>query len=70
LQLYSEGPKDKLIIFLELNNFGTDYAVSPDGTLKLSRLMNLEKYGTQQSIDGDGRLTYTIKLDQLDEEAL
>jgi glucose-6-phosphate isomerase len=70
LQLYCDGPNDKLIIFLELTKFGIDYNISTGINIWFSDLMNIEKYGTQESINSTGKLTYTIKIDKLDEEIL
>jgi len=79
-QLYNEGPKDKLIIFIENENFTHDlqipeiYPQDPDlkylANLKFSKLLNTEKYGTEEAYTESKVPNITIKIDKLDEETL
>jgi glucose-6-phosphate isomerase len=68
LQLYCDGPDDKLIVFLEWDNFQVDYKIPDIERLSFFELMNIEKYGTRESLNEKNRVHYTIKIDTLDEQ--
>ena len=70
LQLYCEGPNDKLIIFLEWDDFWVDCKISSQENISFWDLMKASKSGTQESIDNTWKLTYTIRIKKLDEETL
>jgi hypothetical protein len=44
LQLYYDGPNDKLLVFLEVEDFGIDYHVCQDEEFTFANLMHTEKY--------------------------
>lgn len=77
VQLYNEGPFDKVITFVEVGNFRSD-CVIPDGCKQypdvnflcghtLGELMNKELYATRYNLTQRGRANYTIYLDCVDE---
>jgi len=70
LQLYYDWPNDKLIIFLELEDFWVDYSITRDEKISFSNLMHTEKYWTEKSITEYNKINYTIKLDKLNEESI
>jgi glucose-6-phosphate isomerase len=78
LQLYSEGPNDKLIIFFETQNFHTEMVIPnpyPQDHPYLSgvtfnQLINTEKRGTADALTQNGRPNFTVLLDQLNEYTL
>lgn len=77
VQLYNEGPYDKVITFLEVNKFRSDCKI-PDGCEDfpdvnflcghtLGELMNSELAATRYTLTKRGRMNYTISLDTVDE---
>lgn len=70
LQLYYDWPNDKLIVFLELEDFWVDYNICCNEKFTFWNLMHTEKYGTEKSICDYNKINYTIKLDKLNEESL
>ncbi|MDD3144931.1 MAG: glucose-6-phosphate isomerase [Candidatus Gracilibacteria bacterium] len=70
LQLYYEGPNDKLLVFIELEKFENDLKISNLYNLKFEDLMHTEMFGTQTSITNYDKLNYTITLDRLCEEVI
>ena len=77
VQLYNEGPFDKVITFLEVENFDTDITI-PNNTSgihdidflsghTMSKLLNTELYATRYNLTMRGRANYTITLDKVDE---
>lgn len=70
LQLYYDWPNDKLVIFLELEDFEKDYKICCDEKFTFSNLMHTEKYWTQKSITNYNKINYTIKIDKLNEETI
>ena len=77
VQLYNEGPFDKVITFLEVNNFKTDYVI-PDGCEQfpnvnflcghtLAELTNKELDATRYNLTKRGRVNYTLSIDKVDE---
>ncbi len=70
LQLYYDWPNDKLVMFLELENFDTDYSVWKNKDFTFGKLMNFSKYGTQESLSSYNKINYTLKLSELTEETL
>ncbi len=67
LQLYFDGPNDKLLIFLELEDFWVDYKI---WKYSFGDLMKYSKYGTQQSISKYNKLNYTLKIKKLNEKTI
>ncbi|MFA5499168.1 MAG: glucose-6-phosphate isomerase [Candidatus Cloacimonadia bacterium] len=77
LQLYMEGPNDKIITFLEVEDFDNDYVI-PDlfpkinefaylANKTLSHLLNTEKIATELALYEAGRPNCTIKFPALNE---
>ncbi len=75
VQLYREGPNDKLFTFLQVNNFGRDVKIGPApdcapelGFLagkKMSTLFNDEKKATEYALVWDKRPCLTVIFDRL-----
>ncbi|MBN2456080.1 MAG: glucose-6-phosphate isomerase [Sedimentisphaerales bacterium] len=76
LQLYREGPNDKLFTFLQVSEFARDLTIGPApdcaGELaflannNLSSLLNSEKLATEYALLQDKRPTLTVLFDQVD----
>lgn len=62
-QLYNEGPNDKLIIFIEVENLGPE-------TADFNKLLRIEKQATSESLTQNNRPNITITIPQIDEENL
>ncbi len=67
LQLYFDGPNDKLLIFLELEDFWVDYKI---WKYSFANLMKYAKFGTEKSISKYNKLNYTLKISALDEQTI
>ncbi len=70
LQLYYDWPNDKLIIFLEVEDFWIDYNICCNENFTFSHLLKTEKYATEESISSYNKLNYTIKIKNLKEKAI
>ncbi len=75
LQLYSEGPKDKVFMFLKVDKCLNDTKLRPNfkfakhlNDISLFDLFNAEFYSTQFSLTSLNRPNYTIYLDNINEE--
>lgn len=76
VQLYREGPNDKLFTFLQVNNFDKDLKIGPASGCapeleylagaKLSKLLNSEKQATEYALLTDKRPCLTIIFDNVD----
>lgn len=77
VQLYNEGPFDKVIAFLETERFRSEYVI-PDGCKEfadvnflcghtLGELMNKELFATRYNLTKRGRANYTIVMDEINE---
>jgi glucose-6-phosphate isomerase len=76
VQLYREGPNDKLFTFLQVNNFDKDLKISPApenapelsflAGSDLSALINNEKKATEYALLTDKRPCLTVLFDQVD----
>ncbi len=77
VQLYNEGPYDKVITFIEVENFRSS-TVIPNGCEDfpdvnflcghtLNELMSKELYATRYALTKRGRMNYTIVLDEVSE---
>jgi glucose-6-phosphate isomerase len=76
LQLYMEGPQDKLICFLTLANYGADLeipALYPEidalaylGGRSMSELIQAEARATAAALASQGRPSLTLRLPHLD----
>ena len=76
VQLYNEGPYDKVITFIEVGEYGSDVTI-PNGCDEfpnlnflcgrtLSELMTNELYATRYNLTLRGRANFTIRLDKVD----
>jgi glucose-6-phosphate isomerase len=75
VQLYREGPNDKIFTFLQVKNFDRDIVIGPalENTPELnylagkqmSRLLNSEKLGTEYALLHDKRPCLTVLFDQV-----
>ena len=79
LQLFSEGPNDKLILFLEVQNFVIDpvipVLVDHENTsflkkVTFGKLLNTELKGTRAALTEKKRPNLTISIDSLSEKTL
>lgn len=78
IQLYNEGPNNKLIIFIEVENFESQVYI-PRTNLEalnymsgktLNQLIKSELTGTKYSLTKENRPNQTIVLNSIDEEAI
>jgi len=75
VQLYREGPNDKIFTFLQVNNFDKDLKIGPAPDCapeleylagkKLSKLLNSEKQATEYALLMDKRPCLTIIFDSV-----
>ena len=80
LQLFAEGPENKVIFFLTLREYGSDMKIpvktsDPDlfqcfSERGIGELLNLEHRATAESLRRKGRPTMTLELEDLDEEVM
>ncbi len=78
LQLYMQGPQDKLIGFFCLKNFCKDYIINPSGfkeydylkDKKLSKLLINELTGVELALAIGGRPSFRVTVDKIDEFTL
>lgn len=79
-QLYNEGPNDKLIMFIEVEDFGADMEIPIAKThsseldflenVTFKKLFQTEKHGTEEAYTKNNRPNITIKINAVNEEAL
>jgi len=77
VQLYREGPNDKVIGFVEVEDFGQDKGAIPTGLgvenltylegSSLEDLMNAEKRATEFALNESHRPNFTIRFPKIDE---
>lgn len=80
VQLYNEGPYDKLILFLETKSFRSKVAIPSTGAnersfaflsgVSFATLMHTEQLATQEALTAYDRPTANISLDRISEESL
>lgn len=68
IQLYNDGPNDKLIIFLEVQRLGKDIKIPRNITF--NELIKIEKEATAKSLTKNNRPNLTILVDSVSEETL
>jgi glucose-6-phosphate isomerase len=77
VQLFIEGPRDKLVTFIGIEKPARDITI-PDATgpdaylsgITLGRLLEAERQGTSEALASDGRPSIQILLERLDASAL
>jgi glucose-6-phosphate isomerase len=69
IQLYNNGPNDKLIIFLEVTDHENETKI-PGEKYSFADLLNIEKQATEQALTEKGRPNITIKIPQINEETI
>ena len=70
LQLYYDWPNDKLITFLEVEDFWVDLKIDKEEKLSFKQLLDTEKFWTEESISSYNKINYTIKIDTINEKTL
>lgn len=80
IQLYNEGPKDKIITFLKVDKFCNDIKIpGPEkipeelhylGDSNFSTLINRELEGTAKSLTSNGVQNMTVIFDEINEELI
>ncbi|WP_421077717.1 glucose-6-phosphate isomerase [Methanothermococcus sp. Ax23] len=73
LQLYLDGPRDKVITFLKVDEFRHDLTIKSSNYLnahKLSELINSEQEGTEASLTSKNIPNVSIIIDELNEYTL
>jgi glucose-6-phosphate isomerase len=73
LQLYLDGPKDKIITFLRVDKFKYDLAIKSSDYLnnhKLSEVINSEQESTESSLKAKNIPNVCISVDELNEYTL
>ncbi len=80
VQLYREGPNDKLVVFLAAATHPADVEIPPAGTgaealaclggKTLSQLLDAEKIATEYALASSARPTVTIRFDAVDAESV
>ena len=80
VQLYREGPNDKLFTFLQVNEFDRDVEIGPApevapelgylASAKMSKLLNSEKLATEYALLNDKRPCLTIMFDKVCPETI
>lgn len=75
VQLYMEGPHDKIITFLSVEDFGTDipiprYNSHPLGGSSLKKLLKAEEQATRLALTKNGRPHCTIRIPKLTASAI
>jgi glucose-6-phosphate isomerase len=79
VQLFMEGPKDKLIFLLTVKEFQTDYALKSDLNLErfvqlngksLAQLMKAERMGTLKALETAKRPFIELEINKLDEQSI
>lgn len=80
LQLYNEGPVDKVITFIEVNTFRKDFivpsafknigAIGKLGGIKMSDIIHTEREATARTLASHGRPSGTIHIEKITPESI
>mgnify|MGYP003665463070 FL=1 len=79
VQLFMEGTRDKLVCFIEVENFDHDFKLKNElgvpaldrlNNSSLSQLMKAELEGTMKALEAQSRPYLTFKINKLDEIAM
>lgn len=69
LQLYNEGPNDKLLIFLEVTDLGPELPI-PGKPYSFNKLLKVELDATRKSLTQNKKPNLTIKINKVSEQSL
>ena len=76
-QLFMEGPRDKLLTFVQVAEGDADVAIPSVpgafdylGGKKLSELLDAERRGTALALAADGRPSLTLRIERVDERSM
>ena len=71
MQLFMEGPRDKLLMLLEVASFETDFALAPEFPefegCKLSELMKIQLSATKKALNDAQRPWLCLSIDRVNE---
>jgi len=67
LQLYQDGPQDKLFITLEILNSQSELFIDKNKSLTFDSLLKIEKYGTESSLRNEWIPVISLAMEKLDE---
>jgi glucose-6-phosphate isomerase len=81
IQLYNEGPNDKIITFIEVKDFGVNQEITTEGLDEITSIqflnkkniqdiLHIERASTAKSLTDFGRSHGTIFIERLDEASL
>lgn len=72
LQLFSDGPDDKLIIFINVKNRGPELQIPGfmNGSITFGKLIDAEFRATRDALGEKGRPNLTIEIDEVSERTL
>jgi glucose-6-phosphate isomerase len=80
LQLFMEGPHDKVVVFVAVEDMGTDLAIPSRhpgisslgylGGASLGRLLDTERRATAEALRREGRPNATVVLPRVDARSL
>jgi len=80
VQLYNDGPNDKVITFLKVNRFNSEMKIPPLhtdiealaylGDKTLNKLMEAEQKATAYAVKNHGRPNMTVEFPSIDEKAI
>jgi glucose-6-phosphate isomerase len=67
LQLYQDGPRDKLFISLEISHSKNELWIDYNNNLTFDRLLKIEKFGTESSLRNEGIPVIALSMEKIDE---
>lgn len=80
LQLFIDGPRDKVVTFIRVENHGDDLEIPDSSTegealaclagMGLGELLNVEQRATELALAGEGRAVTVLGIERLDEFSL
>lgn len=79
VQLYTEGPYDKVVTFLAVDKFRNDVAIPSDPDIDacdflkghtMGELLNAERVATEYALRKAGRMSFTVTLPEVNEETV
>ncbi len=70
LQLYYDWPNDKILNFIEVDDWSVDFNITDSQRFSFKQLLDIEKFATAKSITDYNKINYTIKIGKLNEKNL